>query len=116
MKWLWHIGLGWRDRSGRGASRGQQGLQALYMRGCQNDGPFLGPYYNAAPIIEGSPKRDHNFNNHPHVNELPRGPVRALGSSDRRVQGIPIAIGVLETREASYGTPADGKNRSRNRL
>ena len=24
---------------------------------------FLGPYYNTAP---GYPKRDHNFDNHPH--------------------------------------------------
>ena len=23
----------------------------LYMGGCQNYGPFLGPYYNTAPII-----------------------------------------------------------------
>ena len=23
----------------------------IYMGGCQNYGPFLGPYYNTAPII-----------------------------------------------------------------
>ena len=23
----------------------------MYVGGCQNYGPFLGPYYNAAPII-----------------------------------------------------------------
>ena len=26
------------------------------MGGCQNYGPFLGPYYNTAPIIQGTPK------------------------------------------------------------
>ena len=26
------------------------------MGGCQNYGPFLGPYYNTAPIIEGIQK------------------------------------------------------------
>ena len=24
---------------------------SVYLCGCQNHGPFLGPYYNAAPII-----------------------------------------------------------------
>ena len=38
----------------------------LNMGGCQNDGPFLDPYYNTAPNIEGTPKRDHNFDNHPY--------------------------------------------------
>ena len=27
------------------------------MGGCQNYGPFLGPYYNTAPNIWGTPKR-----------------------------------------------------------
>ena len=26
------------------------------MGGCQNYGPFLGPYYNTAPIISGAQK------------------------------------------------------------
>ena len=38
----------------------------IYMGGCQNYGPFLGPYYNTAPIILGTPKRDHNFDNYPY--------------------------------------------------
>ena len=38
----------------------------LYMGGCQNYGPFLGPYYNTGPNL-GDPKRDHNFDNPPYV-------------------------------------------------
>ena len=26
-------------------------VRGFYMGGCQNYGPFLGPYYNTAPII-----------------------------------------------------------------
>ena len=37
-----------------------------YMGGCQNDGPFLGPYYTTAPNILGYPKKGHNFDNHPY--------------------------------------------------
>ena len=37
------------------------------MGGCQNDAPFLGPYYNTAPNIQVTQKRDHDFDNHPHV-------------------------------------------------
>ena len=29
------------------------GLYWAYMGGCQNDGPFLGPYYTTAPNIKG---------------------------------------------------------------
>ena len=32
-----------------------------YVGGCQNSGPFLGPYYNTAPNNSGDPKRDHNL-------------------------------------------------------
>ena len=39
----------------------------MYMDGCQNYGPFLGPHYNTAPNILGYPKRDHNFDNHPYI-------------------------------------------------
>ena len=35
------------------------------LDGCQNYGPFWGPYYNTAPNISDTPKRDHNFDNHP---------------------------------------------------
>ena len=34
------------------------------MGGCQNYGPFWGPYYNTAPIIYGTHERDPN-DNHP---------------------------------------------------
>ena len=48
--------------------RCQAGSQVVeYMGGCQNFGPFLDPYYNTAPNITGTPKRDHNSDNHPHV-------------------------------------------------
>ena len=30
--------------------------RVLHLGGCQNYGPFLGPYYNTAPIIQGTPK------------------------------------------------------------
>ena len=28
----------------------------MHMGGCHNQGPFLGPYYNTAPIIQGTQK------------------------------------------------------------
>ena len=28
----------------------------IYMGGCQNYGPFLGPYYNTAPMNQGTQK------------------------------------------------------------
>ena len=31
-------------------------LHRIYMGGCQNYGPVLGPYYNTAPIISGTQK------------------------------------------------------------
>ena len=50
------------------------------MGGCQNYGPFLGPYYNTAPNIKGTPKRDHNFDNRPYGT-----PTRVLvGTTSRR--------------------------------
>ena len=36
------------------------------MGGCQIYGPFLDPYRKTAPNIQGTPKRDHNFDNHPY--------------------------------------------------
>ena len=42
------------------------------MSGCQTYGPFLGPYYNTAPI--GYPKRDHNFDNYPYGVSENKGP------------------------------------------
>ena len=38
-----------------------------YMGGCQNDGPRLGPLNTRCRIILRTPKRDHDFDNHPHV-------------------------------------------------
>ena len=37
------------------------------ISGCQNYGPFLGPYDNSAPIIKGTQKRGHNFDNQSYV-------------------------------------------------
>ena len=51
------------------------------MGDCQNYGPFLGPYYNTGPNAGpylGDPKKDHNFDNPPHV---PFHPMD-LGSAD----------------------------------
>ena len=31
-------------------------LEGSHMGGCQNDGPFLDPYYNTAPNIQGTQK------------------------------------------------------------
>ena len=37
------------------------------MGGCQNYGPFLGPYCNTGPNTGPNyPKRDHNFDNPPY--------------------------------------------------
>ena len=38
------------------------------MGGCQNYGPFFGYPKYKVPCYNGDPKRDHNFDNHPHVN------------------------------------------------
>ena len=35
------------------------------MGGCQNYGPFLGPYFHTGPYL-GDPERDHNFDNPPY--------------------------------------------------
>ena len=40
------------------------------MGGCQKYGPFLDPYYNTAPNILGTQKRDYNFDNHPYTSSL----------------------------------------------
>ena len=40
-----------------------------HIRGCQNDGPFLGPLNTGCRIF----KKDHSFDNHPHVNVLLKG-------------------------------------------
>ena len=43
------------------------------MGGCQNYGPFLGPYYNTGPFTGpnlGDPERDHNFDNLPYTSAL----------------------------------------------
>ena len=40
------------------------------MGGCQNYGPFLGPYYNTGPDTGSNledPKRDHNLDNPPYA-------------------------------------------------
>ena len=53
-------------------------LNESYMGDCQNYGPFWGPYYNTGPNTGpnlGDPKRDHNFDNPPHlVKGLPGDP------------------------------------------
>ena len=41
----------------------------MQMGDCQNDGPFLGPYYNTGPNL-GDPKRDHNFDNPPNNSSM----------------------------------------------
>ena len=49
-----------------------------YMGNCQNYGPFLGPYYNTGPNAGpnlGDPKRDHNFDNPPHLERVPALPI-----------------------------------------
>ena len=40
------------------------------MGGCQNYGPFLGYPNDQSPYYNRDPKRDHNFDNHPHVAHL----------------------------------------------
>ena len=44
-------------------------MMEVYMGGCQNYGPFLGPYnitgLNTGPNL-GDPKRDHHFDNPPY--------------------------------------------------
>ena len=42
-------------------------VRRLTTGGCRNYGPFLDSFCNTAPNISGTPKRDHNFDNHPYV-------------------------------------------------
>ena len=51
----------WGSRRILQAPRGLEG----YLGSCQNYGPFLGTLNNRCRIIKGTPKRDHNFDNHP---------------------------------------------------
>ena len=37
-----------------------------HMGGCQNYGPFLGPYYDTGPNLR-DPKKDHNVDNPPYM-------------------------------------------------
>ena len=37
------------------------------MDGCQNYGPFFGYPKYKVPFYNRDPKRDHNFDNHPHL-------------------------------------------------
>ena len=37
-----------------------------HMGGCPNSGPFWGTLDNRCRMIIGTPKWDHNFDNHPH--------------------------------------------------
>ena len=55
-------------------------VSVQYMGDCQNHGPFSGPSYNTGPNTGpnlGDPKRDHNFDDPPHVCKL-------TGSQKRR--------------------------------
>ena len=47
-----------------------------HMGGCQNYGPFLGTLNIRCRIILGIPKRDHNFDNHPHVSGQAQAKLR----------------------------------------
>ena len=38
------------------SGQGDNKPRANHLGGCQNDGPFLGPYYNTTPIIQGTQK------------------------------------------------------------
>ena len=40
--------------------------RGAYMGSCNNYGPFLGTLNNRCRIIIGTPKREHNFDNHPY--------------------------------------------------
>ena len=42
------------------------GLGVKLAGGCQNYGPFFGPYSKTAPNILGTQTKDHNFDNHPY--------------------------------------------------
>ena len=37
------------------------------MGGCQNYGPLLGPRSTILPYYVQDPKKNHNFENHPHI-------------------------------------------------
>ena len=62
------------------------------MGGCQNYGPFVGPYYNTAPIIYGTPKRDLNFDNHPISLEPPACYIQALNPQNPKTQSLDLKL------------------------
>ena len=51
------------------------------MVGCQNYGPFLDPYYNTAPNIEGTQKGTPNFGKLPHDYQVHLRDLNWLGLS-----------------------------------
>ena len=55
----------------------------IVMGGCQDYGPFLGTPDIRCRIIIGDPKRDHNFDNHPHD----VGPRNRGTTADSRAYG-----------------------------
>ena len=60
------MGVGLYNKRDVGSTTRKLRAQYSHMGGCQNDGPFLNPYYNTAPIYLGYPERDHNFDSHPY--------------------------------------------------
>ena len=60
-----------------------------HMGGCQNYAPFLGPYYNTGTYYLGYPKRDPDFDNHPH-RQSQKGNRRTLFKS--RVDGLGFRV------------------------
>ena len=39
----------------------------VFLGGCQNSGPFLGPKHKIRHLLFRVPKRDHNSDNHPYI-------------------------------------------------
>ena len=71
------------------------------MGGCQNYGPFLDPYYNTAPNIEGTQKSDHNFDNHTYEYITPR--MENLTNHQKRNEMEPGRFGGSYKRYLVYG-------------
>ena len=47
-----------------------QSVHRHQMGGCQNYGPFWGPYYTTARFILGTQKGAYNFDNYPNAQRL----------------------------------------------
>ena len=66
------------------------------MGGCQNSGPFFGYPIYEGPYYNRDPKRDHNFDNHPHALA-----ANTTASATDSVADVPSPVALILVRTTS---------------